>query len=101
MWCERKDFTREHIIGHQVAKALDVTPPVKSYWGDFVMPGDKGEVYIDDRVCDTCNRNWMRKLDNKVMQFMRPSIRHEARVQIEAGQQELLAMWATKVALLL
>lgn len=100
VWCERDDFTVEHIIGHQFTKALGIPFPATSHWGDYVLPGP-AEVALEDRVCDTCNRNWMRKLDNRVMQFMRPAFQREARVQLNLRKQETLAMWATKVALLM
>jgi hypothetical protein len=100
VWCERDDFTVEHIIGQQFTKALGVPFPATLYWGNYALPGN-AEIALEDRVCDTCNRNWMRKLDNRVMQFMRPTVHREARVQLNLRKQETLAMWAAKVALLL
>jgi hypothetical protein len=101
VWCERGDFTIEHVIGRQFAKAMQVPYPVRSYWGDFELPGDTGEIVLKDRVCDTCNRNWMRKLDDRMMKFMRPAIAQAERVQLDLRKQEILAMWAVKIALLL
>lgn len=100
IWCERTDFTDEHVIGQQFTKLLGIDFPIKSYWGDATIPGN-GEVVLKDRVCDTCNKNWMRKLDNKMIKAMRPAIRAGGRVQLNERQQEIVAMWATKVALLL
>lgn len=101
VWCERADFTEEHIIGRQFAKALRIPYPVQSHWGDFILPGNTGEITLRDRVCVACNTNWMRKLDNRIMKFMRPTIQDERRVQLKQGSQTALAMWATKIALLL
>jgi hypothetical protein len=101
VWCDGIDFTEEHIIGRQFAKALGIRYPVESHWGDFILPNNASEITLRDRVCKTCNLNWMRKLDNRIMKFMRPSIHHEERTQLNQRKQAALATWATKVALLL
>jgi hypothetical protein len=101
VWCDRIDFTQEHIIGRQFTKALNIAHPVTQAWGDFILPGNTGEVVLDDRVCLTCNGSWMRKLDNKVMKFLHGPLSSGQRVQVNLRDQAILAVWATKIALLL
>jgi hypothetical protein len=101
VWCERDHFAVEHIIGVQFAKALGIRYPVAQKWGFQPLPGKLAEISLENRVCLTCNQNWMRKLDNRVMQFLKPTIQHETPVELNLRKQETLAVWATKVALLL
>jgi len=107
-----KPFNQEHIIGKHVAKALDISFPVPMNWGDIhrstgeiVDHGERLEdelkIVLADRVCERCNGQWMRKLDKRMLQFMWNTLRHEERVQLNAGKQQTLALWATKVGLLL
>jgi hypothetical protein len=105
VWCDRTDFNVEHIIGQQVAKAMGVDYPVTTFrrvGGQTHQEEDaSGEIALEGRVCQTCNGNWMRRLDNKMMKFMYGPIRHGARVQLKQREQAILGFWATKVALLL
>jgi hypothetical protein len=101
VWCERTDFTEEHIIGRQFAKAVGISYPLPFYAGPFELPERQG-VVLNDRVCDTCNKNWMRKVDNKAMKGMGGALRpNEARIHLTQPHQQWVSMWATKVALLL
>jgi hypothetical protein len=99
VWCERTDFTEEHIIGRQFTKAIGIGYPAVATWGDFRLPGRTG-IVLKDRVCDTCNKNWMRKIDNKAISWIGPALRDD-RIQLDQRKQEVVSMWATKVALLL
>jgi hypothetical protein len=101
VWCERTDFTEEHIIGRQFAKAVEISYPAPFFAGRFELPEHQG-IVLNDRVCDTCNRNWMRKLDNKAMAAIGAALGpHETRIHLKEAQQRWVSMWATKVALLL
>lgn len=99
VWCERTDFTEEHILGRQFAKAIGVTFPVVT-WDRFRLP-EKTGVVLNDRVCKTCNQNWMRKLDDKVMKCIAPAVRTGSRIQLNQREQAIVSVWATKIALLL
>jgi len=105
-------FNQEHIIGRQFAKALGMPFPVPIKWGDIerstgreIMHGEALEkelaICLDDRVCERCNGNWMKKLDDLTVRFMRPALEHEGRVQLESKKQLHVARWANKVGLLL
>jgi hypothetical protein len=98
--CGRRDFNREHIIGLQIAKLLDTTPPVTVRWGNYVKSGEVMEVVLRDRVCKGCNENWMRKLDRRMVAFMADTIRNDEPVVLNEKRQLTLAHWAVKVALL-
>lgn len=101
VWCDSTDLTVEHVIGGQITKALAIPYPAETYWGRFKLPGTAGEITLRDRVCRTCNENWMRKLDNQMMRLLKPTIHHGAPVRLNEKEQTIVAMWATKVALLL
>lgn len=105
-------LNEEHIIAHQVAKALDLPFPLRAEWGAIHRPtgtqralghslDDDLEIAIKDRVCKRCNGQWMNKLDKRMLAFMRASLRHGARIQLKDTQQRTLAHWATKVGLLI
>jgi hypothetical protein len=102
----------EHIIGQQVAEAMDLDYPIPMSWGNMkhgtldrsevgVREDEKLEVTVRDRVCKGCNGGWMRKLDESMINFMRPTLNRHAPVVLTETKQRMLARWATKVALLL
>jgi hypothetical protein len=107
-----KPLDEEHIIGQQVAEAMDLEYPIPISWGNMAhttldraevgaREDEKLEVTLRDRVCKGCNGGWMRKLDESMIAFMRPTLHHHAAVELTEGRQRMLARWATKVALLL
>jgi hypothetical protein len=107
-----RPFNREHIIGKQVAKAFGMPFPVPMKWGEverhtgaMIERGERMEdgleIVLEERVCERCNGQWMRKLDEKMLKFMWSTLRHEKRVQLNAGNQATLAQWAVKVGPLL
>ena len=98
--CGRRDFNREHIVGLQIAKLLDTTPPVTIAWNNYAKTGEVIEVVLPNRVCKGCNENWMRKLDRRMVAFMKDAIRDDAPVVLNEKRQLTLAHWAVKVALL-
>ena len=102
-------FNREHIIAKQIAKALGMPFPVPMSWGDIrrstgrqIEHGERLEnelaITLDDRVCQRCNGQWMKKSDDRMLKF---TLRNADRVQLDAKQQAVLALWANKVGLLL
>lgn len=111
--CESgQPFNREHIIGKQFAKAIGMPFPVSVSWGELhrvtsehLPHGESVEkelgVVLDDRVCERCNKQWMKRLDDRTIKFLRPALDSEASIAIALKQQLDLARWATKVALLL
>lgn len=111
--CESgKPFNREHIIAKHVAEALGMPFPVPMAWGDIQRSTgrqiDHGErledelaVTLDDRVCQRCNSQWMKKSDDRMLRFMWGTLRNGDRVQLNAKNQAVLTLWANKVGLLL
>ncbi len=102
----------EHIIGRQVAEAMSLDYPIPMSWGhmehttlDRFEAGsredEKLEVTLHHRVCKACNGGWMRKLDESMIEFMRPALKRHGTVGLTENKQRVLARWATKVALLL
>jgi hypothetical protein len=99
--CGRRSFNREHIIGEQVAKALGIPDNTTTKWGRHrETTRGKFEIVLPNRVCTECNGKWMRKLDNRMMAFMRATFTTGAPVELTTTRQLTLAYWATKVALL-
>lgn len=92
--------TASNIIGLQVAKLLDTTPPVTVEYHEYSSTGEVMEVVLEDRVCTRCNEKWMRKLDNRMVAFMEETIRDDEPVLLDNERQVTLAQWAVKVALL-
>ena len=100
--CGRDNFNREHIVGQQIAKLLDLELPLTMHLGDFSRDGgEQVEVVLKDRVCVGCNSGWMRKLDNKMIAFMGDTFSTGTPVKLDEFRQRILARWAVKVALLL
>jgi hypothetical protein len=58
-------------------------------------------ICTDDRVCERCNAQWMRRLDNRAAQALRPALRASECVRLDQKKQLMVSRWATKVGLLL
>jgi hypothetical protein len=100
--CGRDNFNREHIVGQQIAKLLDLELPLTMHLGDFRRAGgEQIEVVLEDRVCVGCNGGWMHKLDDKMIAFMGDALSTSTPVRLNEFRQRILARWAVKVALLL
>ena len=107
-----KPLNEEHIIAKQVAKALDIPFPMAIEQGAVqrttglevvtaVNTTTRLEITIKNRVCERCNGQWMNKLDRRMLGFLCGALRHGQRVQLADTKQQILAHWATKVALLI
>jgi hypothetical protein len=111
--CESgQPFNCEHIIGRQFAKAIGMPFPVPISWGEIeratgrdIEHGsaveDELAICTDDRVCERCNRRWMKKLDDRAVKALRPALRANERVYLDQKQQLTVSRWAVKVGLLL
>jgi len=111
--CESgQPFNREHIIGRQFAKAIGMPFPVPISWGEIERSTGRDfehgqtveqelAICTDDRVCTRCNGQWMKKLDDRTVQAMRPALRANERVRLDQKKQLAVSRWATKVGLLL
>jgi len=99
--CGRSNFNREHIIGRNVAKHLQVRYPVPIKLGD--SPEQKTETVLEGRVCEGCNSGWMENLDARMVEFMGGALKEtpDGSVELPKGHQEGLGRWAVKIALLL
>ena len=105
-------FNREHIIGRQFAKAIGMPFPVPITWGEIERSTGRDfkhgqalekelAICTDDRVCQRCNGQWMKKLDDRTVKAMRPALRANERVHLNQQKQLTVSRWATKVGLLL
>ena len=105
-------FNREHIIAKQVADAMGVEFPVPISWGvyrttngEWIEHGTGEEqelaIVLENRVCERCNHKWMKKADDRMLNFMRPALAETGAVELTRPRQEILATWATKVGQLL
>lgn len=99
--CGRSDFTAEHVVGRGFANRLELPYPLAIVMGQHYRVQRKLEIVVRDRVCDTCNRNWMKRLDDRMRFIMGGSITDAAPVGLTQDQQKRVARWAFKVALLL
>ncbi len=72
--------TAEHIVGQQVVKALGITGATVTRWGAHREENPQFEMVLPNRVCQECNGKWMRKLDNRMMHFMRATLTTGAHV---------------------
>jgi hypothetical protein len=100
--CGRNDFNREHVIGSQIVKTLNLPMPVQVHYGPLAgTEAQTLEVVLRRRVCKTCNHGWMRKLDNEMMRFMGPVFTASEVVTLPPGSQRILGRWIVKVGLLM
>ena len=91
----------EHVISKTVRKQLPSTARIT---GTFAgRSKTRGVLYcvIRKSVCHTCNRGWMRELEDYVVETIGPEIGSADRIRLDPLACERLATWAIKTGLLL
>lgn len=102
VWCGGGRFNKEHVIGKQIAKAMNLPYPIVAHWGTWTgSPKQTLSVVLKRRVCASCNGGWMRRMDNDMIAIARTAVAAASEMTLDANAQGVLARWATKVALLL
>ena len=99
--CGRGNFNKEHVIGKQIARLFDLPIPMIMHVGSFVGRSEQTlRIILKRRVCVRCNGTWMSETDDRFMVVMREALRSGAGIELAKDSQEIVATWATKVALL-
>ena len=65
----------------------------------ITLPMAKLELVLR-RVCESCNNDWMSRLENAAKRLLSPMIRGEA-VSLDRNAQAIVARWSVKTAMLL
>jgi hypothetical protein len=96
-------LTDEHIISRTVREQFPLSTGVRRVFGDHTSREyPQLIVVLKDAVCDTCNNRWMSQLETSFVHLLgRQLTDRSAAVILDLAQQELVATWAAKVALLL
>jgi hypothetical protein len=97
-FCGAAHITDEHVWPKWISRQLQDD-------GGFLMPSPYGprrmrSLEITAPVCETCNNRWLSVLENDVRLVLGPLVRGEERT-LSTGEQQLLATWAVKTALML
>lgn len=95
-------LTDEHIISKTVRKQMPLLSSVsRTFAGHTSKPMNVLHVVLRKAVCETCNHGWMRDLENDLVRIMGPCIANPERTTLNPLDQERIATWAIKTALLL
>jgi hypothetical protein len=100
--CGRHNFTKEHVIGRQIVKVLELQSPLTMHLGGWEgRPEQFIRIVLKRRVCKICNETWMRQMDDQFVSVIGDTLRSGTEFDLEIVDQKIVATWATKVALLL
>jgi hypothetical protein len=108
MFCGRDGLTREHLWPEWIGR-------------DVFINGDRQVVHFEEGnhagrqryrewpqttfnvvariVCDLCNNGWMSDLETQVREFVSPMATATTVTALDLRRQELIARWATKMAM--
>ena len=97
-FCGATDLTHEHVWPKWLSREL-------GGHGGFTMSSPHGprrvrSLDLTAPICVTCNNRWLGVLENDVQPVLAPLIRGEEQT-LAPGEQQLLATWAVKTALML
>ena len=99
----------EHIFANWISRVIDAGPRrtqvIRSH---ETSEGAKTQTFTGEplqqtikRVCKICNEGWMAELESEAKPVMKPMLLDEQPVVLDALEQELLARWAIKTALVM
>jgi len=102
VFCGDEDLTREHAFPQWIGRDLAVAPHAKVRHGArIVREGASLDIKIR-AVCKSCNQGWMIDLEMFVREHVGPSMRvARAPFTLDPSDQEKVACWAVKTALML
>lgn len=100
--CGRHNFTKEHVIGRQLVKALELPSPLTMHLGGWAGRSEQFiRIVLKRRICKICNETWMREVDDQFLSVIEDPLRRGTEIDLGSRDQKTVATWATKVALLL
>lgn len=96
-------LTDEHIVSETVRDQIPLASGVRRIWGPHVSREHENlYVVLKDAVCEACNGGWMSGLETGFVAILGRQLTDlTTTIDLTADQQELIARWAVKVALLL
>lgn len=98
----RGPLTDEHAISRTVRAQLPLlTKVVETFAGQSKSPVNVVHAVIDNCVCGPCNNEWMSKLETDFVRIMGSHIANPKITMFDPSEQERVATWAIKTALLL
>jgi hypothetical protein len=98
-------LSEEHIIGQQFIKELALPGPFQHRVDGKAVGRPKNvlNITLDKRVCEKCNNEWMARMDDAVIEMLRPSLRLDdltGPISLDPASQRTVATWGVKIALL-
>lgn len=106
IFCGDSDMTEEHLIAAWVLRAFHRRRrPDPGFTGTFVGGGEmrlspKEPISTAKVVCRRCNNGWLSVVDNAAAEVLKPLIRGDDTVTLDAKGQTVFAAWIYKCALI-
>ncbi len=103
VFCGRSDdLSNEHIISKTVRKLQPKTANVTTVVGVQKINRDSTlNIVLEKAICMTCNGGWMRELEDDFVRILGTQLSLPVEVRVDPANQERIATWAIKVALLM
>lgn len=107
VFCGKEDMSEEHIVAEWVPRAfMRRRKPHRGFAGTFTASDTIEVEFAAEPVdtagvtCKTCNNDWLSLIDNDAAQVLKPLIRGESEVTLDAAGQTAFAAWIYKCALI-
>ena len=95
-------LTDEHVISKNVRKQLPLLSAVtETFAGITSKPRNVLHLVLKKAVCAKCNGGWMSDLEDDVVAAIGFQFANAVTTRIDPSQQERIATWAIKTALLI
>jgi len=95
-------LTDEHVISKTVRRQMPLLSGVtRTFAGHTSRPQNVLHIVLRRAVCPNCNGGWMHQLEDDFVALVGPKIARPEEMVLDPAQQERVATWAIKTALLL
>ncbi len=99
----KRKLTDEDVISRAVRRLLPRVTSVQAVAGGTLVgkPSNVLHVVLKNAVCTRCNNRWMSGLENAFVRTLGTQLSSPAKKTLDPSQQERVARWAAKTALLM
>lgn len=95
-------MTDEHVISKGIRKRMPLRSKVtETFAGKKSGPRDVLHLVLKKAVCETCNHGWMKELEDDMLATIGNLFAIPVSTTLDPSQQERIATWAIKTALLI
>ena len=105
IFCASDDVSQEHLVADWALRgyARKRKPPMSTAYfvgQRIVAISDEDPILTAGVTCQACNTGWIKAIDDAASAVLKPLIRGERTIELDKGDQAVVAAWVFKTALI-